>query len=106
MQRGGAPDRERPLHPNSRDASYFMCLLTSFVISNIETCFLPPNTLRSLSSALMFRRTFASCRLFRLMYCQSFLVISVRGIGDEPTTAESASSGCKGAAEHQRRRQA
>ena len=30
------------------------------------------------------------------MYCQSFFVISVRGIGLEPTTALSASSGCIG----------
>jgi hypothetical protein len=75
---------------------YLMCLLTSFVISNIETCFLPPNTRPSLSSALMLRRCFASWRPFRLIYCQSFYVISVRGSGPDPTTAESASSGCIG----------
>ena len=61
MQQGGAPDRERPLHPMfATRESYLMCLLTSFVISNIETCFLPPNTGPSLSSALMLRRSFAS----------------------------------------------
>src|SRR4030095_11628439 len=42
------------------------------------------------------RRSRASCSPFRLMYCHSFLVSSVRGIGVEPTTAESAASGCTG----------
>src|SRR6476646_6818003 len=32
------------------------------------------------------RRFFESWRPFRLMYCQSFLVTSVRGIGELPTT--------------------
>src|SRR5437763_15606586 len=76
--------------------TYLMCLLTSFVISNIETLPLPPNTGLSLSSALIMRRSFASWRLFFLMYCQSFFVISVRGIGLPPTTALSAASGCIG----------
>src|SRR4051812_47286977 len=31
------------------------------------------------------------------MYCQSFFVISVRGIGLVPTTADSSASGCFGA---------
>src|SRR6266511_1686794 len=44
----------------------------------------------------MARRFLASCRPFRLMYCQSFLVTSVRGIGEEPTTAESCGLGCIG----------
>ena len=39
---------------------YLMCLLTSLVISNIETLALPPNTALSLSSALIMRRSFAS----------------------------------------------
>jgi len=42
-------------------------LETSFVISNIETVFLPPKTARSLSSALMFRLLTLSCRPFFLM---------------------------------------
>lgn len=41
----------------TKAVGYFMCLLTSFVISNIETLFLPPNTARSLSSALIMRRS-------------------------------------------------
>src|SRR6476661_1855399 len=44
----------------------------------------------------MARRFFASCSPFRLMYAHSFLVSSVRGIGELPTTAESALSGCTG----------
>lgn len=35
--------------------AYFMCLETSLVISNIETCFLPPKIFVSLSSALIMR---------------------------------------------------
>ena len=46
---------------------YFRCLLTSLVISNIETCLLPPNTGRRLSSALIMRRFFESWRPFRRM---------------------------------------
>src|SRR5215208_5559268 len=65
-------------------------------MSNIVTWDRPPNTGRSLSSALMARRFFASCRPFRLMYCQSFLVSSVRGSGEFPTTAPKAVSGCTG----------
>jgi len=47
---GSAPSDER------LSSSYFMCLLTSFVISNIDTFPLPPKTARSLSSALIMRR--------------------------------------------------
>src|SRR5215211_911187 len=65
-------------------------------MSNIVTWDRPPNTGRSLSSALMARRFFASCRPFRLMYCQSFLVSSVRGSAEFPTTAPRALSGCTG----------
>src|SRR5437762_849309 len=72
------------------------CLLTILVMSNMETWLFPPKTGRSLSSALMARRFLASCSPFRLMYCQSFLVTSVRGIGVEPTTAESCALGCIG----------
>src|SRR6185503_5416409 len=73
-----------------------MCLDTSLVISNMLTVLLPPKTALSAASALMFRRFFLSWRPFRLMYCQSFLVTSVRGIGLEPTTSLSAASGCIG----------
>ena len=46
---------------------YFKCLLTSFVISNILTVALPPNTGLSMSSALIIRLFFLSCRPFFLM---------------------------------------
>src|SRR5688572_7388935 len=39
---------------------YFRCLLTSLVISNIDTWLLPLNTVFSLSSALIMRRFFLS----------------------------------------------
>jgi hypothetical protein len=45
----------------------FRCLLTSLVMSNIDTCFLPPKTARSFSSALIMRRFFLSCRPCFLM---------------------------------------
>src|SRR5688500_7128241 len=54
-------------------------------MSNIDTWFVLKIG-RRLSSALIIRRCLASCRLFRLMYAQSFLVISVRGAGVAPTT--------------------
>src|SRR5262245_41856416 len=57
---------------------------------------LPPKTARSLSSALMFRLFLLSCKPFRLMYAQIFLVRSVRGNGELPTTAASALSGVTG----------
>src|SRR5260370_21319463 len=75
---------------------YFRCLLTSLVISNMLTCALPPNTGFSMSSDLIMRLFFLSCRPFFLMYAHSFLVTSVRGIGFEPTTSESAALGCTG----------
>jgi len=50
-------------------------------MSNIETWDLPLKTGRSLSSALMLRRFFESCRPFRLMYCHSFLVSSCAATG-------------------------
>ncbi len=46
---------------------YFRCLFTSRVISNMETCLLPPNTGRRLSSALIMRRFFESWRPLRRM---------------------------------------
>src|SRR5215475_8480450 len=77
-------------------ASYFTCLLTNLVISNIVTVFFPPKTALSLSSALMLVFFFLSCRLFFLMYAHSFLVTSVRGMALVPTTALRAASGCTG----------
>src|SRR5216683_2251592 len=75
---------------------YLRCLLTSFVISNMLTVALPPNTGLSISSALIIRLFFLSCRPFFLMYAHSFLVTSVRGIGFEPTTSDSTALGCTG----------
>src|SRR5712691_5872851 len=77
-------------------AVYFKCLLTSLVISNMLTCALPPNTGFSMSSDLIMRLFFLSCRPFFLMYAHSFFVTSVRGIGFVPTTSESAGLGCTG----------
>lgn len=59
----------------------------SFVISNMETCFLPSKTAFNLSSALILRLFASSCSLCFLMYSQIFLVTSVRGIGAAPMTA-------------------
>src|SRR5437762_12456512 len=77
-------------------ALYFRCLLTSLVISNMLTVALPPNTALSGSSALIMRLFFLSCRPFFLMYAQSFLVTSVRGIGLVPMTAPSLALGVIG----------
>src|SRR5262249_18879169 len=74
----GLPEGCMPAKPAG---DYLRCLATSLVISNIETCFLPPKTSLSLSSALIMRRFTLSCRLFFLMYPQSLLVTSVRGMG-------------------------
>src|SRR5581483_8092598 len=76
--------------------TYFTCLLTSFVISNMLTVALPPNTALSASSDLIMRLFFWSCSLFFLMYAHSFLVSSVRGSGFEPTTSDSTLSGWTG----------
>src|SRR3989338_5174311 len=73
-----------------------MCRLTSLVISNIVTCFLPPKTTFRLSSALIMVLFFLSWSPLRLMYAQSFLVTWVRGSGLLPTTAARALSGCTG----------
>src|SRR3982751_7094065 len=60
----------------------------SFVISNMETWpFLKIS--RSLASALIIVRLFASWRLFFLMYSQTFFVTSVRGTGRSPMIAAS-----------------
>src|ERR1700674_1416082 len=55
-----------------------------------------PKIGRRFSSALIMRRFFESWRPFRLMYCQSFLVTSVRGIGELPTTEARSLLGCIG----------
>src|SRR5918993_2619711 len=56
-----------------------------------------PKIGRRVSSALIIRLFFGSCRLFFLMYTQSFLVSSVRGSGLAPTTSERAALGVTGA---------
>ena len=48
-------------------ARYLTCLLTSFVISNMLTVFLPPKTAFNVSSELIIRLFFLSCRPFFLM---------------------------------------
>ena len=50
-----------------KTGDYLRCLLTSLVISNIDTWRLPPNTSLSLSSALIMRLFLLSCRPLRLM---------------------------------------
>src|SRR5262245_13356427 len=57
---------------------------------------LPPNTALSLSSSLIIRLFFLSCRPFFLMYAHSFLVTSVRGIAFAPTTSASVPLGVTG----------
>src|SRR4029079_3757674 len=76
--------------------SYFRCLLTSFVIANMFTLALPPNTAFSLSSALIWRRFFLSWSPFFLMYAQSFFVTSARCIAFAPTMGASVSLGVTG----------
>src|SRR5262249_17663115 len=83
-------------HGDGGALDYFRCLLTSLVISNMLTCALPPKTGFSVSSEWIIRLFFLSCSPWRLMYAHSFLVTSVRGIGFEPTTSESAASGATG----------
>src|SRR3954470_17051905 len=94
--RGRADESARPLTGSRLIANYFRCLLTSLVISNIETLDLPPNTGFRFSSALIWRRFLASWRPFRLMYAQSFFVTSVRGSGAVPTTVPSCALGVIG----------
>jgi len=72
------------------------CVETCFVNSNMVTCFLPPKITLRVSSALMRVFFFSSWSLFFLIYSQIFLVISLRGMGFEPTTAARASSGWTG----------
>src|ERR1019366_5557966 len=68
----------------------------SLVISNIDTCFLPPKTAFSFSSASIMRLFNAFCRLNFLMYSQTFLVTSVRGNGLAPMMADSRADGVIG----------
>lgn len=65
----------------------------SLVISNIDTCFLPPKTALSFSSASIMRLFSSFCSLNFLMYSQIFLVTSVRGSGLAPTTAARTADG-------------
>src|SRR4051812_7447886 len=92
---GRAGEGRRPVVPGAASpvVSYLRCLLTSLVISNMLTVALPPNTAFNASSALIMRLFFLSCRPFFLMYAQSFLVTSVRGIAFDPTTSASLSLG-------------
>src|SRR5689334_23099248 len=90
------PQTPVPASPVYEPTSYFSWRLTSFVISNIETCFRPPKTAFSFSSALIMRLFFLSCSLWRLIYCQIFLVTWVRGIAPLPITAPSEALGCIG----------
>ncbi len=60
---GGPPE----LHAKAKTGGYFKCLFTSFVISNMLTELLPPNTVLSVSSALIIRLFVVSCSLFFLM---------------------------------------
>ena len=53
--------------PASRVDDYLRCLLTSFVISNMFTAALPPNTVFRGASALIMRLFLASWRPFFLM---------------------------------------
>jgi hypothetical protein len=48
------------------------CLLTNLVISNIETCFFPSNTVKRFSSALIFLLLFASWRLCFFIFPRAF----------------------------------
>src|SRR5439155_14160974 len=68
---------DRPLYRAGRASLRACCRMlsedylrwfeTSLVISNIDTCFLPPKTCFSLSSALIRRLLIESCSLFFLM---------------------------------------
>src|SRR3569833_3394069 len=75
---------------------YFKWFEISFVISYMDTCFLPSNTASSFASALIMRRFAGSCRLCFLMYSHTFFVTSVRGMGSEPTTSASVLVGVTG----------
>jgi len=72
------------------------CLATNFVISNIFTALLPPNTAFKLASAFIILLFFLSCSPFFLIYAQSFLTTSDRGMGPFPTIAASSSETFKG----------
>jgi hypothetical protein len=72
--------------------NHFRWLLTSLVISNIETWAFLKISL-SFASALIMVFLALSCRPFFLMYSHSFLVTSVRGSGLSPMMAASAALG-------------
>src|SRR5690606_13534717 len=75
-KRSAGASADGPLH-------HFRCCATYLFISNIVTLSLP-NTGRSLSSLMISRRFFGSCRSFFLMYSHSFLTTCGRGKGSEP----------------------
>src|SRR5215212_11715291 len=60
------------------------------------TLLLPPKTAWSLSSARISRLFSGFWRLLALMYSHTLLTTSVRGSGEEPTTAASSFDGCSG----------
>src|SRR3954465_1558683 len=60
------------------------------------TLSLPPKTARSLSSARISRLFAGFCRLLAWIYSHTLLTTSVRGRGDDPTTAASSFEGCSG----------
>ena len=58
---------DSPYPPHSPCSPYLRCLFTSFVISNMLTDDLPPNTAFSEASPLIIRLFFLSCSPFFLM---------------------------------------
>src|SRR5438128_4511397 len=62
----------------------------------MDTVRLPPKISRRVSSALMFRFSFLSCKLFFLTYAQIFLTTSVRGSGRSPVILARAALGVSG----------
>src|SRR5690242_20035680 len=60
------------------------------------TLLLPPKTACSFSSARISRLFCGFWRLLALMYSHTLLTTSVRGSGDDPTTAASSFEGCRG----------
>src|SRR4051794_29133891 len=72
------------------------CWAKYLFISNMLTLLLPPKMAWSFSSARISRLFSGFCRLLALMYSHTLLTTSVRGSGEEPTTAASSFEGCSG----------
>src|SRR5690349_4078148 len=68
----------------------------SLVISNMFTVDLPLNSSFSVASALIMRGLLLDWSLFFLMYFHSLLIMSVRVMGESPTTAASLALGVSG----------